>query len=1434
MRIHPSIAFAFWLFAAGVTLPAQTVDGSLRGVLLDPDDRVVSGAEVVLVDRATGLERRANSGGSGAYAFAALPAGRYRLAIRADGFKTAEVPELVIELGERARQDVRLELGPQQTTIEVRAAHVLVDRESAAVGGVIPHNYIVNLPLNGRNWLELALLLPGASPAATGSPGSVRGRFAFHANGAREDANAFLYDGAYAIDPVLNSFTFTPPVDAIQEFRIQTANAAAGQGRSSGAQVSMALQRGGNQFHGTVYEFFRNDRLDARNFFDPTDQPQPKLRRNQFGASVGGPLRRNSTFFFADFEGLRERRGVTQLSNTPTLAERSGDFSQSALPPPIDFFTGQPFADGRLPFLHPIGQAIANLYPAPNRLTPGKNFVSSPTLADDTNKFDVRLDQKIGGSGTLGGRYSFADRTRYEPFAGGQFSTVPGYGNDVDERGQNLMLSETHTLGRGWVNEARFGYSRVGNRTFHENSGTSLNRTVGLPDFATRERDLGLTFIQVTGLSPLGGEFNNPQQGAINSWQLSDTVSLAAGKHFVELGFEQLFVAGNAFRDVQSRGQISFTNFAYTQNALADLLLGLPSYTAGGRSDSVQNQRTRSTYLFAQDSWRLHRDLTLTYGLRYELNQPAYDALDAAAIYDPATRSIVQLGTNGVPRGGYATDKDNFAPRLGLAWNPGGARRTVLRAGYGLHYNLAALAAGQGVYFNPPFFQFLLYYPSQQAPLGLQDPWPSGQNVPLPPSAVTYDPNLRSSYAQNWNFSVQQDLGGQAALTVGYVGVRGTHLLGARDINQPQPSPITPNLRPLPMFSDINQIESSFDSIYHSLQAQLTCRFREGLTGLFSYTWSRSIDNASNFFASSGDANFPQNSYNTSAERGRSSFDTPHRFVGSYAYDLPFGKDRRWASRLTGVAGQLLSGWRLNGVVTLQSGQPYSVALPSELDNSNTGQSIFGFGAGDRPNVVGDPRMSNPDPAQWIDPAAFAMPAYGSFGNAGRNIVQGPPLHETSFSVLKDNKLTETTTLQLRAEMFNLFNRPNFTAPNIFFGTPGFGQITEARPPRDPARREAAVRLRPARMRQNGGHARAASGASNRRCTDRGGRGSVLPPAALLRSEGRAGGTGLTPIFTFHDPDRHYNAIEQERAATPEAPATPIAEPAPAATAPGAEPPVAAAPAAPWPYYRGPMRDGAYSQTPIRTDWPPSGLPEVWRTKVGGGYASMVVAEGKVFTIEQRRDQEVVAAYDLLTGRQVWEHGWKELFSETLGGDGPRATPTYDAGKIYALGAAGELRCLRAADGVQLWRTNILEDAGVGNLTWGMSGAPLVVDGLVVVHPGGNGKSVAAYRQDSGQIAWQSQSGKAGYASPDVAVIAGRRQILLMSGARILGLAIEDGSLLWEAPWRTSNDINSAQPLVVDDNHILISSAYGHGAALLRVAAAGDSFQVEKLWTRTR
>ena len=1041
------VALAVLLGTAHIT--AQQVDGRIHGSVLDSSGAVVGGAEVEVQRIETGATRYATSGASGRYTVPALSPGSYSISVSAEGFRPVSSEPIQLSLGGEAEASFVLQVGPASDAITVSGESSALETSQAAIGNVIPNRFIVSLPLNGRNFLHLLLLVPGAAPAAVGSPGSERGRFAFQTNGARESANSFLYDGVYAIDPILNSFSFAPPVDAVREFRIQTSNSEAGLGRNSGGQIAVAIKQGSNEFHGTAYEFFRNDRFDARNFFSRPTDPVPTLRRHQFGASLGGPVTRNSTFFFANFEGLRETRAQTRTTNVPSLAERQGDFSSSTGNAPINFLSQQPFPNARLPYANPIGQAVADLYPEPNQTLPGQNFVAAPTGENSTNKSDIRLDRRVGAGGQLAGRYSFADSDVHEPYAAQQFSSVPGYGNLLDQRGQNAMVSHTGILGAQWINEARFGYNRIGNRTLHENSGTSLNSTLGLPDLATRELDLGLSFFQVTGYSSLGGEFNNPQVSTVNTWQFSDTLSYSRGGHLLQFGFEQRGIRQDGFRNVLARGSIYFTDRAYTQNALADLLFGLPSYTLGARSDGLQAARTGATSAFATGTLRVSRALTVTLGLRYENNQPAFDADDAASIYDPSSRQIVRLGQGGIPRGGFSRDNNNIAPRVSIALRPPATDRLVVRAGWGVYYNFSDLATGQGIYFNPPFFNSLLFFPSQLAPLTINQPWPEGQAAPLPPSVTTYDQNLRTSYAQQWNFTVQSELFKDTVLSIGYNGTRGTKLVGARDINQAQPSPAQPNYRPLPTFSDINLIASGFDSVYHSLQAQFQCRLQSGLTGLFSYTWAKSIDNASNFFASAGDANYPQDSNNIAAERARSSFDVPHRFTGSFVYQLPFGPGKALGSDWSGAAARLLSGWQLNGIVSLQTGQPYSVALPGEFDNSNTGRSSYGFGAGDRPNVNSDPNLSSPDPQQWFDSSAFSLPAYGSFGNAGRNIIGGPGLANVDFSVLKDIEITEATTLQLRAELFNMLNTPNFLNPNIFFGTPGFGRLLAARDGRE-------------------------------------------------------------------------------------------------------------------------------------------------------------------------------------------------------------------------------------------------------------------------------------------------------------------------------------------------------------------------------------------------
>jgi hypothetical protein len=1058
VKHNSPVAFARLLALALVAaltpapLAAQTNRASVRGIVTDPNGAVVQNAEVTLTNAGTNERRSVRTDSEGQYAVAPLAPGAYRLEVGAAGFEPYR-RELLLSVGQEFRADVGLVVSG--VTIELDGGDAFADlrQDAPAIGTVIGTRQIENLPLDGRNFYELNLLVPGAQPPAEGSAGSVRGDFAFSVNGAREDSNNFLLDGVYNVDPKLNTFGVRPPVDAIREFETVTSTYDATFGRSAGAQVNVVTKSGTNLFHGSLYEYHRNAAFDARNFFAPADQPAPKHIRNQFGFSVGGPVVKDKTFFFADYEGTRSRRGITRLANVPTLAERGGDFSQSLLGRPFDPFAGVPFAGGRIPLERQsaVGRRVAALYPLPNRNVPFQNFVSSPTERDDNDHFDARVDHSFSDRTSLVVRYSFGDRRLFEPFAGQTNAAVPGYGNDVPRRSQNALVGLTHVFSPSLVNDARFAFSRVSSAVLQENRAASINAQVGLPELSRDPRDHGLSFITVTGFSPLGDELNNPQQSATNTFQLLDTMTYAGGPHLLKFGADVRFAQQNAFRDVLSRGLLQFTPFAYTGNALADLLLGLPTVTVGARVDNAQHLRTESYNFFANDSYRLSPGLTLNLGLRYEYNSPAVDAFDRATVYDASTGALVPVGTGGVPRAGYTPDRNNFAPRVGLAWTLGPEGETVLRAGYGVYYDQAPLAPGEALYFNAPFFDNNLFFPLPGLPLTIENPFPTFFPFALPDSALAIQRDLRTAYLQHWNASVQRELWRGGVVEAAYVGSKGTKLLSARDINQPQPAALPPGLpfvpRPNPRFDDVTLIESRAASSYHSLQTRYQQRLARGLAALVSYTFAKSIDDASNFFASAGDPNFPQNSYNLRAERGRSNFDVRHRLTASYTYDLPFGRGRALVSD-AGWLTTLVSGWQTAGIVTLQTGRPFTVALVPELDNSGTGRAALGFGANDRPNLVRDPRLSDPTPERWFDTSAFAFPARGTFGNAGRNVLDGPGLRNVNASLMKNTDFGERLSLQLRAEVFNLFNRPNFNQPDNFLGSPSFGRVTSAREPR--------------------------------------------------------------------------------------------------------------------------------------------------------------------------------------------------------------------------------------------------------------------------------------------------------------------------------------------------------------------------------------------------
>ena len=1047
----------FLLVTLGLALTAtaataQTHLGSIRGTITDPSGSAVADAALTLMHEETGLTRTVSTGSAGAFSISQLAPGVYRIEVELAGFKTF-VNRTTLQVNQHLRLDVALEIGEVTEEVFVTAPDAPVEQDSVELSTIVDNRQITSLPLDGRNFLELALLAPGTHPAAQGSAGSVRGDFAFSVNGAREDMNEFLLDGVYNNDPKLNTAGVRPPVDAIGEFQLLTSTSDASFGHHPGAHVNVITRSGANQLSGTLYEFFRTKAMTARNAFAPAGEEAPAYERNQFGASLGGRLARNRTFFFVDYEGTRRAEGITRVTNVPTLAERTGDFSQSSLPAPIDPSTGLPFPGDMIPALNPIGAAIAARYPEPNRNVPDENFVSSPTLRDRTDHVDLRVDHVFGKASLLTARYSFNDRRLFEPFSGPGFAAVPGFGTNVPRRAQNLMVSETLVMSPALVNDVRVAFNRVSIGVFHENMGTSLNRDVGLPELSSNPRDFGLSFITVSGFSPLGDETNNPQESTTNTFQVLDTLTYVRGDHLLKFGIDVRVTRQDAFRDVQSRGFLTFSN-VFTGNALADLLLGLPRRTGGAVLDNPQRLRTESYNFFVHDNFRIRPNLTLSAGLRYEYTSPPVDADDRANVYDPATQSLIQVGTNGIPRAAYEADKNNLAPRVGLAWTPTADGRTVLRGGYGIYYSQSPLAPGEGLYFSPPFFDFNLFFPlpplffpPSGLPLTLFDPFPSGFPFPLPDSALAFQRDLRTPYLQQWNASVQRQLGGRRSVEVAYVGSRGSNLIRARDINQAAPSPLPVNPRPVPQFADIVALESRGSSLYNSLQITLRQRLRSGLSVLSSYTLGKSTDDVSNFFSSAGDPNFPQDSNDPTAERGRSNFDVRHRFSLSFSYELPFGTGRRFLTDRDWLS-RLLEDWQIAGIVTLHSGRPFTAALLPENDNSNTGFAALGFGANDRPNLVGDPTVADPSADQWFNTGAFASPPFGSFGTVGRNTLDGPGFQNVNMALLKHLPVGPDARLQFRLEVFNLFNRVNYDLPDGFLGSPTFGRILSAGAPR--------------------------------------------------------------------------------------------------------------------------------------------------------------------------------------------------------------------------------------------------------------------------------------------------------------------------------------------------------------------------------------------------
>ena len=1062
-----------------ITLLAQQETATITGEVKDTAGAVVPKASVAVINVETGVRIKSESNEQGVFIVPSLKPGPYSITIEKSGFKKTVRSGIILQINQVARIDFAMEIGELTTTVEVVEGAPLLETETSARGSVIDQKKIVDLPLNGRDYNQLALLSPGVLP---GTPrlASVNFKGVLNVNGNRTFNNVFLLDG---VDNISYSNSFRgenvqlvqPSIEALQEFKIQTNAYSAEFGRSSGAVVNATIKSGTNNIHGSVYEFLRNDALDANNFFsNALGAPKPRRQRNQFGAAVGGPLIKNRTFWFGDYEGLRDREGVPRTRVVPSADEKAGIFSSEVVDP---FAAGRPAfsrdAQGRWVIPRdrwdPVGAKIVALIPNPTNIVDGVPiYASTPVTRTRQDQFDVRIDHQFAGNLAFFGRYSFVDTNTFRP------APLPGLaeGSFNDAFGANLNRSQGLAFGLTWtfaptlVGDFRFGYSRGNYFTNPPNFGVDGPGQIGLNNVPNDPAILGgLPKVNIQGFDAVGRHTSTPQFQTPRSWNPRATLSWNRGLHFIKFGAEFLHVQ-TKINDLNATiGRMNFEN-RFTNRAVGDLLLGLPSQLAL-TSFTVMDQGQDMQFYFIQDDYKVTSKLTLNLGLRYEFATPPREKDNNFANFDRRTGQMIFAKDGGIfERALIHPDRNNFAPRFGFAYSP--TSRWVIRGAYGIFYNHTVRQGREGLLgFNPPFLVDNLLQASvtgsaavaSAAPFRLVNGYPAGLLDPtaLAPTVMrrAQDANQRTPYIQQYNFGIQYELMKDLLLDLAYVGNKGTKLNGFRNLNQravinnPNGSQ-SAGARPYPAFGDIQWMENRVSSNYHSLQARLEKRFSRGLTGLLSYTWGKALTGAPDHISTSavgagvdvGTFREPQDGNNLRAERGLAEFDIQHRFVASYIWELPFGHGRRFGNNWGGATDFILGGWQVTGIHALQTGLGLTATLG--------GSSVLNLGSERRarPNLVGDPVLpeSQRTLSRWFNTNAFAAfnPAPQAFGTAGVGIMRGPGFANFDFTLAKNFQLSERRSFQFRTELFNAFNRANFGPPNIARDSSGFGQILTA------------------------------------------------------------------------------------------------------------------------------------------------------------------------------------------------------------------------------------------------------------------------------------------------------------------------------------------------------------------------------------------------------
>lgn len=967
------------------SLPAVAQTADLQGRVIDASGAPLHDAVIRLREASIGFEVVVRADAEGRYYVAAIPNGTHTVTAEAAGFRSERVEALTVDAGRTLVRNFRLEVGNRTETVLVQSDVPLLDRATATVGQVVTAETVQQIPLNGRHFTDLPLLVAGSvSPSQTGfssRPTRGVGTLAFNTAGHREEAVSFLVNGVSTNNLTFGSLIFQPPLASIHEFKVDNSTFSAEYGHVSGAIVHLATRSGTDQVHGEAFEFFRNDALDARNFFEFTSEDPHPFNRNQFGGSLGGPIKRGHTFIFGSYEGRRQRQGLDLNSLVLSDEQRAA--------------ATNPVIRQLLPLI-----PRANFFDAAG--TP--RFVGSAPAVSDTDRWTIDVRHNAGGNDRLHVFYGSQHIRSVEPVAQG--NSIPGFGSVSQPSASILTLGHTHVFGTGLLNEARFGRSRLDGGTF---PAATLNPSeLGIGNGVSRP--IGLPQMIVAGDLNFGGPATLPQGRFDTSYVLVDTFSRASGRHWMKFGGEYRHFINENF--AEGTGTFNFPSVEAFLSGTANAF----TITLGERR-SVVDQRAMA--LFAQDRITLHHTLTLELGMRYDWHVTPTEREDRFVVFDAASGSLSRIGIDRDEI--YQQNNRNFSPRVGVAWDSASDGRTVVRAAYSRAVDQPGTTTVRDTAGNPPFAAPL----TATGPIALVSAIDTTRPAGLAPA--TADPRFRNGSMQSWNLNVQRQLARELAATVGYAGSHGANLRISRNINQPvdgvRPFPAvaaSSPIRPGAPLSNITQVESSGFSNYRAAWVTVTKRLSRGLQFDTSYTWSTSRD--TNSLNSSGFA--VQDAYDIPGQYGLSDFDARHRFVLSATYALPF------------TAHVLTRGWQVATVVQSQSGNPVNIVT------SNS--SLNGVANTVRPDLTGPIRIIG-SVDQWFDPSAFV--AVNRFGNLGRNVVIGPGFQNTDLSIIKNARPWRQAGLQFRVDAFNVFNHPNFGPPGNLVGSPSFGKITRTRLP---------------------------------------------------------------------------------------------------------------------------------------------------------------------------------------------------------------------------------------------------------------------------------------------------------------------------------------------------------------------------------------------------